>query len=47
MSLFTDVTFLQVCAALIAVGVIERALLKFGPDAMVGPEGWLIRTQPE
>lgn len=44
MTLFTDITFLQVCCALIAVGVIERLMYRFLPDTMVGPGGSLIDT---
>ncbi|WP_373635603.1 hypothetical protein [Yoonia sp. SS1-5] len=43
MSLFADITFVEVCMALLTVGVAERALLAFAPIEMVGPDGWLIK----
>ena len=47
MSLFTDITFFQVCMALVTVGMAERALLAFAPIEMVGPKGWLFRGDVE
>lgn len=43
MSLLADITFFQVCMALVTVAMAERALLAFAPIDMVGPNGWLIR----
>lgn len=43
MTLFTDVTPLQIALALVSVGVIEEILCRFAPEKMVGPEGWLLR----
>lgn len=47
MALFTDVTFLEVCMALLTVGIAERALLAYAPIEMVGPNGWLIKAEVE
>ncbi len=44
MALFTEITFLEVSMALLTLGLIERALLRFAPDEMVGPDGWLLQT---
>ena len=44
MPLFVDVTFFEVCMALLTVGVAERALLAYAPIEMVGPNGWLIKA---
>ena len=40
MTLFTDVTFAQVCMSLIAVGVIERLVLRFAPHDLLEPMGF-------
>lgn len=45
MSLFADVTFFEVAMSLLAVGIIERVWLSL-PESVVGPEGWLWRTEP-
>ena len=47
MSLFADVTFYEVCMALLTVGLIERALLAYAPIEMVGPKGWLFKGDVE
>ncbi len=47
MALFADITFLEVCMALLTVGLAERALLAYAPIEMVGPEGWLIKADVE
>jgi hypothetical protein len=47
MSIFTDITFFEVCMALVTVGMAERALLAYAPIKMVGPNGWLIRADIE
>ncbi|MFQ1700051.1 hypothetical protein ACJ5NV_05595 [Loktanella agnita] len=47
MLLITDVTFFQVCMALLAVGLTERVLLAFAPVEMVGRNGWLIKGDIE
>jgi hypothetical protein len=48
MTLFTDVTFLQVCLAVLSVAVAERLFLTYLPEDMVGPDGWLLKTgKPE
>jgi hypothetical protein len=36
-SLFADVTFFEVCVALITVGSVEHALVRFAPDE------WLVK----
>ena len=47
MSMFTDITFFEVCMALVTVAVTERALLAYAPIEMVGPNGWLFRGDVE
>ncbi|PUB18800.1 hypothetical protein [Yoonia sediminilitoris] len=47
MTLFTDITFFEVCMALLTVGLAERALLAYAPIEMVGPNGWLIKGKVE
>ena len=44
MSLFSTVTFFDVSMALVFVGFAERVLMGYAPVAMVGREGWLLRT---
>ena len=44
MTLLTDVTFMNLCLALVAVGIVER-LVAYLPEDMVGPEGWLLQTR--
>lgn len=43
MFFLTSISFLEVCMALVTIGIAERALLAFAPIEMVGPKGWLIR----
>ncbi len=40
MTLFTDVTFAQVCLAAITVGAIEHLVVRFAPDAMLRQFGY-------
>ena len=40
---FADVTFLEVVASLVVVGLIERVVIRL-PVEMVGPGGWLLDT---
>jgi len=47
MAFFADITFLEVCATLLTIGLAERALLAYAPDDMVGPNGWLLRVSAE
>ena len=47
MSVLADITYFEVCMALLTVGFAERALLAFAPIEMVGPNGWLIRGDVE
>lgn len=47
MSFFADITLLEVCMAVLTVGLIERALLAYAPIEMVGPNGWLIKGDVE
>lgn len=47
MSIFADITFFEVCMALLTVGIAERALLAYAPIEMVGPQGWLIKGDVE
>lgn len=43
MSLIADITFFEVCMALLMVGMTERVLLAYAPVEMVGRNGWLIK----
>jgi len=40
MTLFTDITFAQVCMSLIAVGVIERLVLRLAPQDLLESMGF-------
>jgi len=44
MTLFTQITFDQVCLALVAVAVAERAIMPLLPEKLVGPNGLLLKT---
>ena len=44
MTFLTDITFLDACLALLTVAVIERAVLRYLPETLVGPDGLLLRT---
>jgi len=44
MTLFADISFAQVCLALITIAVAERAILPLLPETLVGPNGLLLRT---
>jgi len=46
MTLFADVTFLEICLALLTVGVAER-FVAYLPENMVGPQGWLLQTREQ
>lgn len=46
MTLFADVTFLEICLALVTVGVAER-FVAYLPETMVGPKGWLLQTKQQ
>jgi len=47
MVLFESISFFDVAMALLFVGMAERLLLALAPAKMVGPEGWLIRSENE
>ena len=47
MTFLADITFYEVCLALVTIGLTERALLAYAPIEMVGPKGWLIRGDVE
>ncbi|WP_439155448.1 hypothetical protein [Yoonia sp.] len=47
MSFLVNITFFEVCMALVTIAVAERALLAFAPIDMVGPNGWLFRGDVE
>ena len=42
-SLFADITFFEVAASLLVVGLVERVVIRL-PEEMVGPNGWLLNT---
>ena len=44
MTFLFDITFLDVCLTLLTVALIERAVLRYLPETLVGPEGMLLRT---
>lgn len=45
MSLIIDITFHEVCMALLAIGLLERILLAYAPVTMVGRDGWLFQGE--
>ena len=45
MTLFSDVTFMEICLTLVTLAVAERAILPLLPDHLVGPEGLLLKTK--
>ena len=44
MSLFADVTFMEICLTLVTLAVAERVVLPYLPDSLVGPNGLLLKT---
>jgi hypothetical protein len=44
MSLFTEITFDQICLTLVTLAVAERAIMPLLPETLVGPKGWLLKT---
>jgi len=40
MTLFTDITFAQVCLAALTVGVIEHVVVRFAPDTILRQIGY-------
>ncbi|MDG1862078.1 MAG: hypothetical protein P8J02_02490 [Yoonia sp.] len=40
MTLFTDITFAQICLAALTVGVIEHVVVRFAPDAILRHMGY-------
>ena len=42
-SMFADITFFDVAMSLIALGMIERVVVRL-PETVVGPNGWLLNT---
>ena len=44
MTMFADITFLEVAMTLMALGAVERFVLPILPEDVVGPEGWLVKT---
>ncbi len=44
MTLFADITFMDLALSLIALGTIERFVLPILPEDVVGPDGWLLKT---
>ncbi|SEV98891.1 hypothetical protein SAMN04488515_0537 [Cognatiyoonia koreensis] len=39
-----NISFLDVCLALVTLAVAERLVVQYLPEDMVGPEGWLLKT---
>lgn len=44
MTIFADITFIEVALALVAVGSFERFVMPLMPEEMVGPDGWLLKV---
>jgi len=44
MSFIANISFLDVCTALVLVAVAERLIMQYAPDELVGPDGWLLKT---
>ena len=42
MSVWADITFMDVCMTLVAFGFVERFILPVMPETLVGPEGLLL-----
>lgn len=40
MTLFTDITFAQVCLAALTVGAIEHVVVRFAPEAVLRQFGY-------
>ncbi len=40
MTLFTDITFAQVCLAALTVGIIEHVVVRFAPDTILRQIGY-------
>lgn len=47
MTLFAQVTFDQVALSIMACVAVREVMIMFLPDAIAGPEGWLVRTGEE
>lgn len=45
MSIFADVTFMEICLSLLTLAVAERCVVPFLPDSLVGPNGLLLKTE--
>ena len=45
MSLFAEITFMEISLTLVILAVAERLMLRYLPDTLVGPQGLLIRTK--
>ena len=39
-----NISFLDVCLALVTVAVAERVIVQYLPEDVVGPNGWLLKT---
>jgi uncharacterized membrane protein YqhA len=44
MTMFADITFIEVALALVALGSFERFVMPLMPEEMVGPDGWLVKS---
>ncbi len=44
MSLFADVSFMEICLTLVTLAVAERVVLPYLPKSLVGPNGLLLKT---
>lgn len=42
MSLLADISFMDVTMALVTLAVIERLMVRYLPETLVGPEGLLL-----
>ena len=44
MTMFAEITFIEVAMTLVAIGAFERFIMPLMPEDVVGPEGWLLKT---
>lgn len=42
MSLLADITFIEVALSLVTLAVIERLMVRYLPETLVGPDGLLL-----
>lgn len=45
MLIIENISFLNVCLALVTLAVAERLIVQYLPEDVVGPDGWLLKTK--